>query len=90
MGSLLVRFGPNHGSQLFGFLIFYAYPCTVAIAFSIISSNVTGFTKRSVATTMATLGYSAGNILGPFLFLPREKPAYPVSLSEPQFMKPCG
>jgi MFS transporter, ACS family, allantoate permease len=78
MGSLLVRFGPNTGSRLFGFLIFYAYPCTVSIALSIIASNVAGFTKKSVATTMAMVGYTTGNIIGPFLFLPKEEPAYPV------------
>lgn len=81
MGSILVRFGPNVGSQLFGFLIFYAYPCTVAIALSLIASNVAGFTKKSVATTMATLCYTVGNIIGPFLFLPQEKPAYPASIN---------
>ena len=78
MGSLLVRFGPNLGSKLFGFLIFYAYPCTVAIGLSMVSSNVAGFTKKSVATVMATLGYTTGNIIGPFLFLTSEKPRYPV------------
>lgn len=78
MGSLLVRFGPNLGSKLFGFLIFYAYPCTVSIALSIIASNTAGFTKKSVATSMSVIGYSAGNIVGPFVFLPSERPAYPV------------
>jgi MFS transporter, ACS family, allantoate permease len=76
MGSLLFRFGSNTGSQLFGFLIFYAHPCTVSIALSVIASNVAGFTKKSVATTMAMLGYTTGNIIGPFLFLSKEKPAY--------------
>lgn len=80
MGALLVQFGPNLGSRLFGFLIFWSYPCTVAIAFSMITSNVAGFTKKSVATSMATLGYCVGNIIGPFLFFPREKPKYPVRI----------
>jgi MFS transporter, ACS family, allantoate permease len=79
MGSLLVRFGPSLGSKLFGFLVFFAYPCVVSIALSIIQSNVAGFTKKSVATAMATFGYSAGNIVGPFLFPASEKPKYPVS-----------
>lgn len=78
MGALLVQFGPNTGSKVFGFMIFWAYPCSVAIAFSMIASNVAGFTKKSVATSMATLGYCAGNIVGPFLFFPREKPKYQV------------
>ncbi|RVX66506.1 hypothetical protein B0A52_09791 [Exophiala mesophila] len=80
-GSLLVRFGPNLGSKLFGFLIFYAYPCTVSIALSIIASNTAGFTKKSVATSMSVIGYSAGNIVGPFAFLPSERPAYPTGFT---------
>lgn len=81
VGSILVRFGPNLGSKLFGFLIFYSYPCSVAIALSLIASNVAGYTKKTVATAMAFIGYCAGNIIGPFLFFAREKPKYPVRKS---------
>lgn len=85
MGSILVRFGPNLGSKLFGFLIFYAYPCTVAIALSLVASNVAGYTKKTVATAMVFIGYCVGNITGPFLFFAREKPRYPVGAKTPLF-----
>lgn len=44
------------------------------------ASNVAGFTKKSVATSMVIIFYCAGNIAGPFLFFPSEAPRYPVSL----------
>ena len=34
---------------------------------------------------MATLGYCAGNMIGPFLFFPREKPKYPVRIGPINF-----
>ncbi|KIL83619.1 hypothetical protein FAVG1_13170 [Fusarium avenaceum] len=77
MGSILVRFGPNLGAKMFGFLIIFAFPATISIAYSMIASNVAGFTKKSVAASIATLGYCVGNIIGPFLFFPREAPKYP-------------
>lgn len=43
-----------------------------------ISSNVAGFTKKSVASAMMFMAYTAGNIIGPFLFFSREAPDYPV------------
>ncbi|KIX04807.1 uncharacterized protein Z518_05678 [Rhinocladiella mackenziei CBS 650.93] len=77
VGSMLVRFGPNQGSKVFGFLIFFAYPTTIAIGLSMISSNVTEFTNKSVASSMLTVFYCVGNIIGPFLFIPDEAPTYP-------------
>lgn len=78
---MLVRFGPNLGSRVFGFLIFYSYPCSAAIGLSLIASNVAGYTKKTVATAMAFIGYCTGNIIGPFLFFAWEKPKYPVRKS---------
>lgn len=51
----------------------------MAIALSLVASNVAGYTKKTVATAMFYLGYCVGNIIGPFLFFVREKPKYPVS-----------
>lgn len=44
-----------------------------------VASNVAGFTKKSVASAMMFMAYTAGNIIGPFLFFPSEAPDYPVS-----------
>ena len=80
-GSLLVRYGPNQGSQLFGLWIFVAFAAGFPIALSMVASNVAGFTKKSVASAMMFMAYTAGNIIGPFLFFPSEAPEYSVSHS---------
>ncbi|KAF5228976.1 hypothetical protein FAUST_10706 [Fusarium austroamericanum] len=41
-----------------------------------VASNVAGFTKKSVASAMMFMSYTAGNIIGPFLFFPSEAPGY--------------
>lgn len=46
-----------------------------------VASNVAGFTKKSVASAMMFMAYTTGNIIGPFLFFPREAPEYSVSQS---------
>ncbi|KAH7129205.1 major facilitator superfamily domain-containing protein [Dactylonectria macrodidyma] len=76
VGSILVRYGPNQGSRLFGLWLFVAFAAGFPICLSMISSNVAGFTKKSVASAMMFMAYTAGNIIGPFLFFPREAPEY--------------
>lgn len=81
VGSILVRFGPNQGSSLFGTFLFIAYAAGVPICLSMITSNVAGFTKKTVTSALVFIAYCAGNIIGPFLFFPSEAPGYTVSLS---------
>ena len=78
-GSLLVRYGPNQGSQLFGLWVFVAFAAGFPIALSMVASNVAGFTKKSVASAMMFMAYTVGNIIGPFLFFASEAPEYSVS-----------
>ncbi|KAF5008114.1 hypothetical protein FDECE_5598 [Fusarium decemcellulare] len=75
-GSLLVRYGPNQGSRLFGLWLFVAFAAGFPISLSMVASNVAGFTKKSVASAMMFMAYTSGNIIGPFLFFPREAPEY--------------
>ncbi|KAF4966415.1 hypothetical protein FSARC_5890 [Fusarium sarcochroum] len=75
-GSLLVRYGPNQGSKLFGLWFFVAFAAGFPISLSMVASNVAGFTKKSVASAMMFMAYTAGNIIGPFLFFPSEAPEY--------------
>lgn len=81
IGSILVRFGPNIGSNLFGLFIFIAYAAGIPISLSMITSNVAGFTKKAVVTGMMFVAYCAGNIIGPFLFFSSEAPTYSVSIN---------
>lgn len=55
-----------------------AFVAGFPISLSMISSNVAGFTKKSVASAMMFVAYCAGNIAGPFLFFPSEAPVYQV------------
>lgn len=83
VGSILVQYGPNQGSELFGLYLFIAYAAGFPISFSMIASNVAGFTKKSVASSMVFMAYTAGNIIGPFLFFADEAPEYTVSCRKP-------
>lgn len=50
IGSVLVRYGPNLGSNLLGLFIFIGYVAGIPLSLSMISSNVAGFTKKAVAS----------------------------------------
>ncbi|RAO68528.1 uncharacterized protein BHQ10_004540 [Talaromyces amestolkiae] len=66
----------NNGARLFGMFIFSAYAAGIPMTLSMISSNVAGFTKKATVSAMMFVAYCIGNIVGPFLFLSREAPAY--------------
>lgn len=46
---------------------------------SMVSSNVAGFTKKSVTSSMIFVSFCVGNIVGPFFFFASEAPGYSVS-----------
>jgi ACS family allantoate permease-like MFS transporter len=50
IGSVMVRYGPNLGSNLLGVFIFIGYVAGIPLSLSMISSNVAGFTKKAVAS----------------------------------------
>lgn len=79
MGSLLVRLTHSKGSRLFGFFCYYAFVPALVISLSLITSNTAGFTKRSVGSSLFTIAYSIGNIIGPFTFRTEDAPEYRVS-----------
>lgn len=62
VGSVLVRYGPNVGSNLVGLFLFIVYAAGIPISLSMISSNVAGFTKKAVASAMMFIAYCTGNI----------------------------
>ncbi len=78
IGSVLVRELPqdNKVGRLFGVMILGAYAASFPLSLSLIASNVAGFTKKSTVTAIMLMGYCAGNIAGPQLFLKREAPGY--------------
>jgi hypothetical protein len=61
---------------LFGYYIISVYPGISPLIYSWSGQNTGGDTKRKVTTGMIFVGSSAGNIIGPLLFTPDEKPRY--------------
>jgi hypothetical protein len=52
------------------------YPGISPLIYSWSGQNTGGDTKRKVTTSILFVGASAGNIIGPHLFKPSEKPRY--------------
>jgi ACS family allantoate permease-like MFS transporter len=78
VGVLLIRQLPaeNRIGRLFGVYLFNSVGATFPIVLSILSSNVTGYTKRTVVNTMFFVGYCVGSIAGPQTFKSSEAPGY--------------
>lgn len=69
----------NKKGRLAGLSLGAVFAVNIPLSLSIISSNVAGFTKRSVTSALLFVAYCVGNIVGPQLFLTSEEPEYPVS-----------
>ncbi|KAH6611639.1 allantoate permease [Trichoderma cornu-damae] len=61
---------------LVGYYIISVYPGISPLVYSWSGQNTAGDTKRKVTTGMLFVGASVGNIIGPQLFRPDEKPRY--------------
>lgn len=48
----------------------------IILTWNLVATNFAGHTKRTTANGVLFVFYAAGNIIGPFLFLPAEKPRY--------------
>ncbi|KAH8645733.1 putative vitamin H transporter [Xylariales sp. PMI_506] len=83
VGCLLIRQLPhdNKVGRLFGIYLFGAYAGGFPISLSLVASNTGGFTKRGTVTAILFLGYCAGNIGGPQMFLSTEAPSYPTAFT---------
>lgn len=71
----------NKWGRWVGILLLGPFATSIPISLSLITSNVGGFTKKATVSAMLFVAYCTGNIIGPQLFLTREAPSYPVSIS---------
>lgn len=71
----------NVAGRVVGLALSVAYVVNIPLSLSLITSNVAGFTKKSVTSATIFVGYCVGNIVGPQLFQANEVPVYPVSLA---------
>jgi hypothetical protein len=74
--SVVGRGHSHRGVLLLGYYMTSFYPGISPLIYSWSGQNTGGDTKRKVTTGILFIGASAGNILGPHLFKPSEKPYY--------------
>lgn len=70
------REASDRALNLFAYYIISLYPGISPLIYSWSGQNTGGDTKRKVTTAMIFIGSNAGNIAGPLLFTPEEKPGY--------------
>lgn len=70
------READSRALNLFAYYIISFYPGISPLIYSWSGQNSAGDTKRKVTTAMLFIGSNAGNIIGPLLFTPEEKPGY--------------
>ncbi|KAL4744406.1 hypothetical protein BDW72DRAFT_212690 [Aspergillus terricola var. indicus] len=82
VGMLLVwQLDPdNQIGRMVGLALGAVFAVNIPLSLSVISTNVAGFTKRSVTSALLFVAYCVGNIIGPQLFLTSEEPAYPTGM----------
>ena len=81
LGVLLVwKLNPsNKAGRLMGIYISIGYAINIPLCMSLVTSNVAGFSKRSVVSAMVFIGYCLGNIVGPQFYSASQAPSYSVS-----------
>jgi MFS family permease len=70
----------NRAGKMVGLCFGAVFAANIPLALSLITSNVAGFTKKSVISALVFIAYCVGNIVGPQFFLASEDPHYPVSV----------
>ncbi|KAL3475720.1 major facilitator superfamily domain-containing protein [Aspergillus californicus] len=70
----------NQTGRMVGLTLGAVFAVNIPLSLSLISSNVAGFTKRSVTSALLFVAYCVGNIVGPQLFINSEEPSYPTGM----------
>jgi hypothetical protein len=52
----------------------------IILIWPLAAENLVGHTKCTFVNGLEFVGYAAGNIIGPFLFIPAEAPRYPSAI----------
>lgn len=88
VGMVLVYSLKSEAGRMTGIVIASAYAVNIPIFLSLITSNVSGFTKRSTVSAIVFVMYCVGNIVGPQFYLESQKPQYQVR-RDPFHIPPC-
>lgn len=66
----------NKGLLLFAIFLLNTISTCASILYSLVASNVAGYTKKLVTNTLFFISYSLGNIISPQAFLQSQAPRY--------------
>ncbi|KAJ5219563.1 hypothetical protein N7468_008767 [Penicillium chermesinum] len=83
VGMLLIwKLNPaEQVGRMVGLTLGVVYAINLPISLSIVTSNVAGFSKKSVTSALLFIAYCVGNIVGPQFFLASEEPSYPTGIT---------
>ncbi|KAI5293377.1 hypothetical protein KEM52_005596 [Ascosphaera acerosa] len=78
LGAILLIALPEHmkAGRLIGYYLTLSYVVMFVCLLGMISSNIAGYTKKTVSAGIYMSFYSAGNIIGPQTFRPKDAPQY--------------
>ncbi|RMD40597.1 hypothetical protein DV735_g4535, partial [Chaetothyriales sp. CBS 134920] len=80
-GLLMVFLLKGRTERMAGLCLATVYGANMPLALSLTSSNIGGFSKRSVSNATMFVAYCVGNIIGPQFYYTREKPRYQSGLA---------
>ncbi|KAJ5652911.1 hypothetical protein N7507_010337 [Penicillium longicatenatum] len=82
IGLILIwRLDPSEQvGRMVGLTLAVVYAINLPISFSVITSNIAGFSKKSVSSGLLFIAYCVGNMVGPQFFLASEEPSYPTGI----------
>jgi len=69
------------GVHLFAVYFVNVIATSASILYSLLASNVAGYTKKTIVSTAFFISYSLGNIISPQTFLQSEAPRYPTGIA---------
>ncbi|KAI8080706.1 major facilitator superfamily domain-containing protein [Gilbertella persicaria] len=81
IGLVLLFSLPNLHSRLVGYYLSWAYPAVYVLLCTIISNNVSGYTKKIFYNGATMIFYTIGNFCGPFLMIEGEAPSYTTGMA---------
>ncbi|KAJ5618504.1 Major facilitator superfamily domain general substrate transporter [Penicillium herquei] len=70
----------EQAGRMVGLTLAVVYAINLPISLSVVTSNIAGFSKKSVASALLFIAYCVGNIVGPQFFLASEEPSYPTGI----------
>lgn len=69
------------GVHLFAVYFVNTIATSASILYSLLASNIAGYTKKTVVSSAFFISYSLGNIISPQTFLQSEAPRYPTGIA---------